>query len=332
MPIKVLHVGLGPIGLGVLREVLARPGLGLVGAVDIDAQKTGRDVAEFIGLRRHTGVKVSPDLARTLKGVRPDVALVCTGTSLRSTLPDLEIILKQKLAVVATTEELSFPAKSHPALARRIDALAKRSRVAVLGTGVNPGFAMDTLPIVLTAACSRVDHIEVERVQDARIRRQPFQLKIGAGLTPGEFTVRAKERAVGHVGLHESISMIAAAMGWKLDRIADEIHPKIAAHPVSGGAVPVEAGQVAGLVQDGVGYRKGKALIKLHMEAYFGAPHPYDAIRIAGEPPLSLRLEGGIHGDVATAAIVVNSIPRVLAAAPGLRTMTDLVLPSWWKG
>ncbi len=332
MPIKVLHVGLGPIGVGVVHEVAARTALAIVGAVDLDPGKTGRDLGEVARMRRRFGVAVSADLAKTIKATRPDIAVLCTGSSLRSVWPDVEAILKLKVPIVSTTEELAKPTKAHAALGKRIDALAKRSRVAVLGTGVNPGFAMDALPIALTGVCSRVESIEVDRVQDARIRRVPFQQKIGAGLSPTEFADRQKAHAVGHVGMSESISMIADAMGWKLDRITDELHPRIADSAVVGGAFSVVAGQVAGIIQDGVGYRKGKALITLHMEAYLGAPESYDAVRIAGKPPLTVRIEGGIHGDIATAAIVANSIPNVIAAPPGLRTMADLTLPSWFSG
>jgi 2,4-diaminopentanoate dehydrogenase len=332
VPIKVLHVGLGPIGVEVVHEVAARPALAIVGAVDLDPVKSGRDLGDVARVRRRFGVVVSVDLVKTIKAARPDIAILCTGSSLRSVWPEVEAILKLKVPIVSTTEELARPTKGHAALARRIDALAKRSRVAVLGTGVNPGFVMDALPIALTGVCSRVESIEVDRVQDARIRRVPFQQKIGAGLSPAEFAERLKAHAVGHVGMSESISMIADAMGWKLDRITDEIHPRIAESAVIGGAVGVEAGQVAGLVQDGIGYRKGKALIKLHMEAYVGAPDSYDTVRIAGKPALSVRIEGGVHGDIATAAIVANSIPKVIAAPPGLRTMVDLTLPSWFSG
>lgn len=332
MPIKVLHVGLGPIGLGVVAEVAGRPALATVGAVDLDPEKVGRDLGELAGKRRHTGIRVTNDLTRAIKSSKPDIAILCTGSSLRAILPTLEAILKLKVPVVSTTEELSFPVKAHAALAKRIDALAKRSRVAVLGTGVNPGFLMDALPIAMTGVCSQVDAIEVDRIQDARIRRLPFQQKIGAGLSPDEFAARVKDRALGHVGLAESISMIANAMGWKLDRITDEIRAKVAEHDVTGGAIPVVAGAVAGLVQDGCGYRKGKVLVRLHMEAYLGAPESYDAVRVHGKPPLVLRFEGGVHGDIATAAIVVNSIPKLIAADPGLRTMADLAPPSWFGG
>ncbi len=329
MRIKVLLVGLGPIGAAIAAHASRRARLVIAGAVDLDPSMTGRDVGEVIRLRRRLDVKVSADLAGTIKAVRPDVAVVSTSSSLRAALPVFETILKAKVPIVSTTEELAFPVKAHAADAKRIDALAKRGRVAVLGTGVNPGFVMDALPIALTAVCADVTSIEVERVQDARIRRVPFQQKIGAGLTPDEFTARAKAGTIGHVGMAESIAMIAEALDWKLDRVTDEVKPKIAADAVAGGAVPVERGAVAGIVQDAAGYRKGKALVTLHMEAYLGAPESYDAVRIAGTPPISMKIAGGIHGDIATAAIVVNAIPRILQAPPGLRTMRDMVLPSF---
>ena len=330
MPIKLLHVGLGPIGAGIVRLAASRVGVSIVGAVDVDPAKAGRDLGEVCRLRRRLGVTVTSELAQAIKSARPDVAVLCTGSSLKQVLPLFEAVLKQKIPIVSTTEELVYPVKAHAAIAKRIDALARRGRVAVLGTGVNPGFAMDALPIALTAACARVDTIEVDRVQDARIRRVPFQRKIGAGLSLEEFEARVKAGTVRHVGLAESITMIADAMGWKLDRIVDEIHPKVAADPIASGPIAVEAGEVCGLVQDGIGYRKGRALITLHMEAYLGAPAAYEAVRIAGVPPIEMTIKGGIHGDVTTEAMVVNSIPLLLKAPPGLRTMRDMVLPSYW--
>ena len=332
MPIKVMHVGLGPIGAAVLRQVAARKGFVIVGAVDIDPAKVGRDAGEVCGVTRKLRVPVTADVVKTIKAVKPDVAVLCTSSSLKKVVPEFETILKLKVPIVSTTEELAYPVKANAAAARKIDALAKRARVAVLGTGVNPGFTMDALPITLTGVCERVTAIEVDRVQDARIRRLPFQQKIGAGLTREEFMERVRLGTVRHVGLAESISMIADAMGWKLDRITDEIEPKMAAARVSSEFLTVEAGRVCGIVQDGAGYRKGHALIRLHMEAYLGAPESFDAVRIAGHPPLSMKIAGGVHGDVATASITVNSIPKVIAAAPGLRTMRDMPLPSFFPG
>jgi 4-hydroxy-tetrahydrodipicolinate reductase len=332
MPIKVMHVGLGPIGAGVVRQTASRKGFVIVAAVDIDATKVGRDLGEVCGVGRTLGVKVTDDIRTAIKATRPDVAVLCTSSSLRKVVPEFEAVLKLKVPIVSTTEELAYPVRSNAAAARKIDAMAKRARVAVLGTGVNPGFTMDALPIALTGVCERVDTVEVARVQDARSRRLPFQQKIGAGLTRDEFMSRVKDGSVRHVGLAESIAMIADALGWKLDKVTDEIVPKIATERVSSEFMTVEPGFVSGLVQDGVGYRRGQALIRLHMEAYLGAPESFDAVRITGNPPLSMQIAGGVHGDVATASIVVNSIPKVIQAAPGLRTMRDMVLPAYFGG
>lgn len=332
MPIKVLHIGLGPIGAGIVKQVSARKGLTIVGAVDIDPEKAGRDLGDVCGIGRRLRVKVTDDITRTIKATRPDVAVLCTSSSLKRVWPEFEAVLKLKVPIVSTTEELAYPVKSNGAVARKIDALAKRSRVAVLGTGVNPGFVMDALPIALTAVCERVDAIEVDRVQDARIRRLPFQQKIGAGLTREQFTEKVRGGSVRHVGLAESITMIGDALGWRLDRVTDEIQPKMATARVTSEFMTVEAGQVCGLIQDGVGYRKGEPVIKLHMEAYLGAPESYDAVRITGNPPLAMKIAGGVHGDVATASITVNSIPKVVDADPGLRTMRDMELPSFFRG
>jgi hypothetical protein len=332
VPIKVMHVGLGPIGAGVVRQVAGRKGLTIVGAVDIDPAKVGRDLGEVCDVGRKLRVKVGNDIAAAIKASRPDVAILCTSSSLKKVVPEFEAVLKHKVPIVSTTEELAYPVKSNGAVAKKLDALAKRSRVAVLGTGVNPGFVMDALPIALTGVCESVKSVEIDRIQDARIRRLPFQKKIGAGLTREEFQEKVNDASVRHVGLAESITMIADALGWKLDRVTDEIQPKMAEQPVSSQFLSVPAGRVCGIVQDGVGYRKGQPVIKLHMEAYLGAPESYDAVRIAGNPPLQMKLAGGVHGDVATASITVNSIPKVLQAPPGLRTMRDMTLPSFFGG
>ncbi len=332
MPIRVLHVGLGPIGLGVVRQVAGRKGLTPVGAVDLDPGKVGRDLGDVAELGRKLRLKVQDDVDAAIRATKPDVAILCTSSSIARLVPQVAAIVKRRVPIVSTTEELAYPTKARRRFARQIDELAKKGKVAVLGTGVNPGFVMDALPIMLTGVCESVQSVHVDRIQDARIRRLPFQQKIGSGLTPAAFQARVDAGTVRHVGLAESITMIADALGWTLDRVTDEIAPKIAEKPVSSQFLDVEAGQVCGLIQDGVGYRDGEPVITLHMEAYLGAPESYDAVRIEGTPPLRMKLAGGVHGDIATASIAVNSIPRVLAAPPGLHTMRSLPLPSFFGG
>ncbi|HET9480198.1 MAG TPA: dihydrodipicolinate reductase [Candidatus Polarisedimenticolia bacterium] len=331
-PIRVLHFGLGPIGAAVARQVAGRKGFSIVGAVDVDPAKAGRDLGEVAGVGRPMKIPVSDAADRTLRKTRPDVVVLCTGSSLRSVMPQLEAILKRKVPIVSTTEELAYPTRQNLRYARAIHQLAKKSKVAVLGTGVNPGFVMDALPIMLTGVCERVEAIRVDRIQDARIRRLPFQQKIGAGLTREQFQRKVDDASVRHVGLTESISMIADALGWKLDRITDEIHPRIATETVASEFLAVDPGYVCGIVQDGIGYRDGHPVITLHMEAYLGAPESYDAVEVTGSPALNMKIAGGVHGDVATASIAVNSIPKILEVAPGLHTMRDMPLPSFFGG
>jgi len=330
MTIRVVIVGLGPIGVSVARQIVGRKGFQLVGAVDIDHSKIGRDLGDVIGLGKALRVKVTPEIGRTLKSAKPDVAVLCTSSSLKAVMPQFEEVLQRRVPIVTTTEEAAYPSRANRRLAARLDASARKAKVAVLGTGVNPGFTMDALPIALTAVCERVASIEVLRLQDARVRRLPFQQKIGAGLTREQFTERVAARTVRHVGFTESIQMIADAMAWKLDQITDEIEPKMAEADVASDLLSVSAGQVCGLIQRGTGYVQGEARIRLRLEAYLGAPESYESVLIEGSPRIHSRIEGGVHGDIATASMAVNSIPAVIDAPPGFRTMRDMRLPSFF--
>jgi 4-hydroxy-tetrahydrodipicolinate reductase len=330
--IRVMHFGLGPIGAAIVKQVASRPGFKIVGGIDIDPSKVGRDLGDVVGLSKRLGVKVSGDAAKALKSAKPDVVMLCTSSSVKRVMPQIETILKSRTAIVSTTEELSYPFHTNVRHAKQIDSWAKKAKVGVLGTGVNPGFAMDALPIALTGVCERVERVTVNRIQDARIRRLPFQQKIGAGLTTEQFQKKVDDGSVRHVGLTESIAMIADALGWNLSKITDEIQPKLATVTISSEFLAVDPGYVCGIIQDGIGYRKGEPVIRLHMEAYLGSPETYDAVEIEGSPNLAMKIAGGIHGDVATASIAVNSIPKVLQSAPGLHTMRDLALPSFFPG
>jgi len=327
--IRVIHIGLGPIGVAVAKQIASRKCFRIVGAGDIDPKKGGQDVGAIIDAGRKLRVKVGVDIGKTIQASKPDVAVLCTSSSLKGVLAEFLEVLKHRVPIVTTTEEAVYPQKANRPIAKRIDDAAKKAKVAVLGTGVNPGFTMDALPIALSAVCEQVNRIDVRRVQDARIRRLPFQQKIGAGLTLEEFQQKVEQGRVRHVGFTESIQMIGDAMGWKLDEISDSVTPKIAETPVASDWLSVAPGQVSGLVQEGIGAVKGDTRIMLRLEAYLGAPESYDSVLIDGTPRIYSKIEGGVHGDIATASITVNSIPAVLSAAPGLRTMRDIRLPSF---
>ncbi len=332
MTIRVLQVGLGPIGVAVARQLLARRGYELVGGVDLDPAKAGRDLGEVCGLPEPLGTEVRSDLGEALTALEPDLAALCTSSSLERMAPTVEACLEAGIPVASSTEELAYPWREQPEIAHRLDRAAKRAGLTVLATGVNPGFAMDAHPLNLTSVCQRVDSISVRRVQDAGLRRLPFQLKIGAGLTPEEFERKAAAGDVRHVGLAESIGMLADAMGWPLDKITDEIEPVVVAEPVASDQVQVATGQVAGVRQVGTGSQNGTVRVRLEFIARIGAPESFDEVQVEGDPSLHSRIEGGIPGDVATASMVVNAIPRVVSAQPGLLTMKDLPPAYCWPG
>jgi 4-hydroxy-tetrahydrodipicolinate reductase len=327
-----MHVGLGPIGAAVARQLAVRKGFRIVAAVDIDPNKVGRDAGEVAEIGRRLRVKVGSDVRKAAKASKPDVAVLCTFSSLKRVAPQVEELLKLRLPIVSTTEELAYPAPANRRLAKRIDEMARKAKVAVLGTGVNPGFTMDALPIALTSVCEQINRIEVRRVQDARVRRLPFQQKIGAGLTREQFEQQVALGTVKHVGFTESIQMIADAMGWRLTRITDNVRPWMAEEEVHSELLAVDPGYVAGISQEGIGYIDEEAKIHLQLDAYLGAPESFDSVLIDGSPRLYWKVQGGIHGDIATASMTVNSIPHVITAAPGLRTMRDMPLPSFFPG
>ncbi len=285
-PTRIVHIGLGPIGASLARLASERRNLKIVGAVDVDADKVGRDLGDVAGLSRSLGVMVASDFAAVLSETRPQIVVHATSSALERVAAQLETAIRAGARVVSTCEELAFPYRRHPELAEFLDALAKEHRVALLGTGVNPGFAMDTLPLALSAMCQGVEHVTVRRVQEAATRRLPLQLKIGAGTTVDEFRQRADEGTVGHVGLTESALMIADTLGWELEEIDEMIDPVVAKQTVRSRDLEVPPGRVTGVHQVLTGQSRGREVIRLELLMHLGTDNPRDEVHIRGVPPL----------------------------------------------
>lgn len=331
MGTRIVCYGLGPIGLGIARLAAARPGIEIAGAVDVDPAKIGRDLGELIG-GPAIGVPVAAEAPAVLEAARPAVVLHATSSSLERVTPQLLEIMESGAQIVSTCEELSFPWTARPQLAAELDVAARRHGVTVLGTGVNPGYAMDALPLMLTGPCAAVRSVRVLRVVDAALRRGPLQKKVGAGLTAEQFAARVRDGSVRHVGLPESLHMLATGLGWELDRMEDSIEPVIADAPIVTEFASVAPGQVAGVRQVATGMLGGREVLRLELRMYLGAPDPQDSVEIDGDPPIRMTVPGGFHGDIATAAIVVNAIPSVIRAAAGLASMADAPLVHFWQG
>jgi hypothetical protein len=322
--LRVVQCGLGPIGQTIARLVLDTPGLKLVGVADVADDKSGKDLGAVLGLPRKLRMKVAGDVMRVVRKGGVDVVIVSTTSTLKTVKPLIVELVKKGAHVVSTCEELSFPAPAHQAAFREIEQLARKKKVTVLGAGVNPGFAMDLLPLLLTAPCVEVRRISATRVVDLATRRVSLQRKVGAGLNIQQFRRALAEGTVGHVGLLQSAHMIASSLGWSLDRVEETIEPTIAPRDLDTERLRVSAGSVSGIKQYARGYRRGDLILSLDLQMYVGAESPRDHILVDGTPPIDLTIAGGMAGDVATGAIIVNSLPRLLEVGPGVKTMKDL--------
>lgn len=322
--IRVVQYGVGPIGASIVRLIRQKQALVLVGAIDRDPAKVGRDLGEVVGAPDAPwGVTISGHAAEVL--TRPtDVVVHATSSFLAEVADQLLECLEAGACVVSSCEELAYPFRHHPDLAARLDEAAKESGVTLLGTGVNPGFVMDKLVLELSAAAQRVDRARVVRTVDVAQRRLPLQKKVGAGLTLEEFHQRVAQGTVKHVGLPQSAAMISDGLGLDVDQIEETIEPVLAQQPLRTEFLEVQPGQVAGIHQVARGLKNGEEKIYLELNMYVGAANPADTIELEGDPPLRLVIPGGTPGDAATASIIVNSIPALLAAPAGLRTARDL--------
>jgi hypothetical protein len=321
---RVVQFGVGPIGASIARLMRQKTTIEIVGAIDKDPAKAGRDLGEVVGASDAPwGVVISAE-SRTALEKSVDIVVHSTSSYLTSVMDQLMECLAAGCCIVSTCEELAYPWKKHPELSRQLDTAAKEEGVALLGTGVNPGFVMDKLVLTLSAVSQRVDWASAVRIVDASQRRLPLQKKIGAGMTPEEFRAQVAAGVIKHHGLPESIAMVADGLGFSLDNISETIDPVIAEEEVKTEFLQVARGQAAGVHQVARGTVSGKEKIYMELKMYVGAKHPSDTIELKGEPNLSLVIPGGTHGDVATAAIVVNAIPAILAAPAGLRSGRDL--------
>jgi 4-hydroxy-tetrahydrodipicolinate reductase len=325
---RVALVGLGPIGIEVARAVLGRPGIEILGAADPAADKAGKDLRELVG--EEGGDRPFPiaSSARELysessgrRGKR-DVVLLCTGSRLQSVAPQIEEAVEAGFHVVSTCEELSFPDLRHADLGRKVDSNAKRHGVAVLGTGVNPGLVMDRLALSAASACVTVEKLKVTRVVDAAKRRGPLRAKVGAGLSKEEFEAGVAARKLGHVGLSESAAMIAVGLGLPIEEISETIEPVLAARETEG----IAEGRVLGLHQVARVRAAEEVKVELDLTMAVGVPEAFDRIEIQGDPPVNLTVTGGFHGDRATVGCVVNAIPFIVQAPPGVQTVATLPL------
>ncbi|MBD3183954.1 dihydrodipicolinate reductase [Candidatus Poribacteria bacterium] len=323
---KVVVFGLGDIGIGTTELVLNRSNLDMIGAVDIDENKAGRPLGDLLGNTKNTDIKISQTLSEVISASgKPDVVLQTTGSYINQIYPQLQELTSAGCNVISSAEELLYPYLRNPDLADKIDDMARTNNVTVLGTGVNPGFVMDALAMVLSGVCQKIDRVEAERVVDVSTRRPALQRKVGAGLTVDDFNEKLATGKFGHVGLLESLALVAVGMGWDLDELDEVIMPVVAEKDMDN--LDIKKGHVTGIRQIGIGKKDGNELIKLILQISAGAEEPHDAVKIFGIPDMDVVINNGTAGGLATASSLVNAIPQVVEAEPGLALMGKEVFP-----
>ena len=322
--IRAVQYGVGPIGAAIARLMHQKKSIELIGAIDSDPAKAGKDLGDVVGAPDAPwGVPISSDAAEML-GESADVVIHSTSTHLPSVMDQLMACLAAESCVLSTCEELSYPFRKYPELAAQLDAEAKTWGVALIGTGINPGFVMDKLLITLSAASQEIESARAIRIVDASKRRLPLQKKVGAGMSVEEFRAQVAAGKIKHHGLPESVAMVSDALGLNVDEITETIEPVVARERIQTNFLEVAAGQAAGVHQIARGYAGRVEKIYMELQMFVGAQDPRDSVEIVGNPNLSLTIPGGTHGDIATASVVVNCIPAILDASAGLRTSRDM--------
>jgi 4-hydroxy-tetrahydrodipicolinate reductase len=320
---KIAVIGLGPIGLAVARAVQDDRSFSLCGLIDTDPAKLGKRLVDLDSSAARSDLLVVERL--NLLQQKPDVVVVCTTSYFDRLAPMLETLIQNGIHAVSSCEEMAWPRHRHPDLSDRIDTLAKAAGVTLVGTGVNPGFVMDLLPVSLSSMLARVDRVKVTRVVDALTRRMPLQKKIGSTMTPAAFGDLALQNRIGHMGLPESVMMLATGLGRnpKSSDIHITLEPVIATKPIQSLVGLVQPGQVCGMHNRGT-YRDSQLELELDLTMALAATDPRDEIELHGERTIRTVIPGSTPGDTATVAALLNVARKLPAAPRGLRTMLDL--------
>ncbi len=226
--VKVVIWGFGAMGSGMAKMILNKEGIEIVGVCDRHDTRVGKDMYEVLGVERgdRTPVIINPNIEEVLTEGCCDVALCATDSYTKSAFPRLKYCLEQKVNVVSTAEEMAYPKAQSPELAAELDKIAKENGVSILGTGINPGHIMDMLVCVMTACMVDVEHIEAKRVNSLSPFGPTVMEEQGVGITVEEFDKGVKDGTLaGHVGFHESVGMIADAIGWDVEKFEQQMKP-----------------------------------------------------------------------------------------------------------
>ncbi|MDO5037401.1 MAG: 2,4-diaminopentanoate dehydrogenase [Tissierellia bacterium] len=340
--VKVIIWGLGSMGGGMARMLLKKQGIEIVGVIDGWDQLAGKSMYEVLDVEQgdKPEIKITHDSEKetVIKEGAADVVLLATDSYTAKAFDKMVFILENKINVITTAEQMAYPQAQEPELAEKLDKIAKENGVSVMGTGVNPGLIMDLLVLVMTGACEDIDHIVSRRVNSLSPFGRAVMEEQGVGLDPEEFDrLLEEDKLAGHVGFEESVGLIAKGIGWDLDEpVRTSMESIVSSVPRKAPYAEIEAGQVAGVNMLGWGKVDGEDKIEMihpqQIEPEDEGTHTGDYVEITGVPDINLAINPEVPGGIGTIAMCVNSIPNIINAEPGLRTLLDLPIPTAMLG
>jgi len=324
--IRVIQFGLGAMGSVMVKIVLEKKELELVGAVIRSDEDNGKDIGKLIGLNKKTGIKASNNPEEVFKKAKADIMLHAAVSYVPQVWEQIKPAVVSGINVVTIAEEMGYPFVKYPSLSREMDKTAKKHNVSILGSGINPGFAMDLMPLIISGICREVKSVRVTRVIDFSPFGPSIQKNIGIGMNAKEFKNKLKSKKLPlHIGLPESTYMLASGLQWKIDKLMEKREPVLAKHSIKvPGYMTVQKGKVAGFNHRCFGFYKGKKLITLEELGRVDPHEKYEnIITIEGNPKL-IETINVPPGNITTTSHAVNLIPQVVNARPGLLSMLDL--------
>ncbi len=337
---RVVQWTTGNVGKAALRTIIERPDLELVGVYVTSPDKAGRDAGELAGVAP-VGVMATNDRA-AMAGLGADVVVhtplpsLVHGDDPGRDLDDFETLLTSGADVI-TTVGYMYPAAHGPQLVARLESACRAGGSSFHGTGANPGWFGDVLPLVMSGLSLRIERITVQEISNFQHYPSPeimFDM-MGFGSTPDQFAARADRHRSWLDGLfREAVAMVADGLGCPLDDVASDMTTWLADRDFTTAAGPVANGTVAGQRWQWSATSAGRTVVeqetvwRMHVDAAPDWPTGDWSIRIRGEPEMHVALPHHWNRDVlgSTAAHAVNAIPYVAAAQPGIVTFLDLPL------
>ena len=340
MTIRVVQWGSGNVGRSAIAAIVERADTELVGLFVNSADKAGRDAGEIAGIGP-AGVTATDDVEQIV-ATDADVVLhmplpsMVYGDEPGADLDHFERLLASGKHVI-TTVGYMYPQVYGDAVMGRLAAACSAGGSVFHGTGANPGWFGDLLPLLLSGLSLSIDRIDVQEISNFQHYPSPeimFEM-MNFGRTPEEFEARAVRHRTWLDGLFtEAVQMVADGIGADVDGVVSTMEPWITDHDLRTAAGTVAAGTVAGqrwqwsAMVDDQPLVHQETVWRMHRDVAPEWPEGDWSIHITGRPEMHLSLPHSWNRDVlgSTAAHAVNAIPYVVEAASGVRTFLDLPL------